>query len=358
MTFALLFLTYDKFTANNNVINNLIKNNNLYIHPKYKNNVDDNYKKYIINDIIETEWCNISLVLATINLLKEAYKNKNNEWFFLLSHDSYPLYDNIETKFNKIHNNKSIFNYKSKIIINDRKYYKTSQWWVLKRDDVKIILDNNKYKYFKDFKNKCPDEYYFLTVLKWNNKDYVYDNFQIMYDVWLEHTIQKSPLYFNHILQNDINNRSLFIRKITQNFSLNIYKPKKKLYVIYIGTETSQELHVPINNEFDIILIISIDIKKIKQEIISRAIYIYNIIYKFYYETILNICNEEYIKNWDIVIFTTEKFNLNHYNSLDKTKNKLPTNKLTFINGDLENNKKFMYIKDDNNNLAFCLITK
>jgi hypothetical protein len=77
MTIAFLFLTYDKFTANNNVINNLIKNNNLYIHPKYKDNVDENYKKYIINDIIDTKWCDISLVLATINLLKEAYKNKD-----------------------------------------------------------------------------------------------------------------------------------------------------------------------------------------------------------------------------------------------------------------------------------------
>jgi hypothetical protein len=36
----------------------------------------------------------------------------------------------------------------------------------------------------------------------------------------------------------------------------------------------------------------------------------------------------------------------------------IQTNKLTFINGDLKNNKDFMYIKDDNNNLAFCLITK
>ena len=192
----------------------------------------------------------------------------------------------------------------------------------------------------------------------WYNKNYKYTNLQFMYDSWLNHTIQKSPLIFNHLLEDDmkkiINKKSLFIRKITSNFTLNIYKPRKKLYVIYIGTETTQ--NIPDNDEFDIIIIAAI--KDIDPLIINRSIYVYNIIYKFLYETILSICNESYIKNWDLVIFTTERFNLNHYNSLDKVRKKLPTNNLVFQNGNLENKEEFYYITDNNNNLAFCFITK
>ena len=151
-----------------------------------------------------------------------------------------------------------------------------------------------------------------------------------------------------------IEKKSLFIRKITYNFTLDIYKPKKKLYVVFIGTETTQ--FIPDNDEFDIIIIAAI--KEIDPQIIKRSIYVYNIIYKFLYETILSICNEDYIKNWEIVIFTTEKFNLNHYNSLDKVKKKLPTNKLVFQNGNLENREQFYYINDNNNNLAFCITNK
>jgi hypothetical protein len=257
--------------------------------------------------------------------------------------------------FNKIHDNKSIFNYKSKININDKTYYKTSQWWCLKRSDVKIILDNeeNNYKYFKDLKINCPDEYYFLSVLKWyNNNDFT--NKSIMYDSWLTNTIQKSPLIFNHILENDqlniIKKHSLFIRKVTDNFNLKIYKPKKKLYIIFIGTKTIQ--NIPENDNFDIILIVASKDIKIDEQLIKRSIYIYNIIYKFYYETILSIIKLDFIKNWEIVIFTTEEFNLNNYNSVDKIKKKLPTDKI------LDNKKQFYYITDNNNNLAFCYTKK
>jgi len=84
-----------------------------------------------------------------------------------------------------------------------------------------------------------------------------------MYDKWLENTIQKSPQYFNHVLSNDLKyiklHKCFFIRKITNKFSLLKYKIKKKLYVIYIGTETNQD-NIIFNKEFDIILIISINI--------------------------------------------------------------------------------------------------
>ena len=345
MDFAFLFLTYDNL-INNHIFIPFLKNFNIYIHPKYPNNVNSFLKKYIINDLIETKWGEYSIVLATINLLKEAYLNTNNKWFILLSHDCFPIYN-----FNKFKNqlnkfNKSLF----KFIKKEKIFWKTSQWWILIRDDVKIILDNhfNNNLIFKNlhFKLGAFDEYYFLSVLKWNNKNYQFIDYTVMYDKWLITTIQKSPQYFNHLLNTDKfyikKYKPFFIRKITDKFLLNKYKTKKKLYVIYIGTETNQN-NIIINNDFDIILIISININLIKQEIINSAIYIINIIYKFFYETIKAICHEDYIKNWNIIIFTSEKFNLNNYNHIDKYKKEL-----------LNTGLQFYFITDNNNNFAYC----
>jgi hypothetical protein len=181
-----------------------------------------------------------------------------------------------------------------------------------------------------------------------------------MYTKWLDNTTQKSPLYFNKLLLHDKENieknNYLFIRKITNNFTLNIYKPKKKLYVIYIGTETNQ--NIKFNDEFDIILLISINITLIKKEIIDKAIYIINMIYSFFYETTLDLSIEPFIKNWDIVVFTSETFNINNYNHVDKIKKKLPYNNFKFKKSPIINKPIFYHIKDNNNQLAFCIKNK
>jgi hypothetical protein len=226
MSYALLFLTYENLLYD---FNNFI-NTNIYIHPKYPSKINQKYKRYIIKNLIEpTKWCDFSIVQASINLLKEAILDNSNEWFILLSEDSYPIYTNNEfiKKFKNIHNNKSVFNFLSKY----RGYYKTSQWWILNKTDAQIII-NSENKYINRFRhrilNGCHDEYYFLSILMWENPQYKYTNAQVMYNRWLDYTIQKSPSYFNKILEDDINyirsNNCLFIRKITKYFeSFNLY---------------------------------------------------------------------------------------------------------------------------------------
>jgi hypothetical protein len=361
MTLAFLFLTYDNF-INNDIFLKFLNKQNIYIHPKYKNKIDDKLKLYIIDNIIDTKWCDISIINATFNLLQKAYDNKENKYFFLLSSDSYPLYnfEDFEDKFNKIHNNKSIFNFKRTLLFKQTKYYITSQWCILNRNDVNILLSVfDKYKHLFKIKIKegCPDEIIILSLLMWNNKNYKYTNCQFMYDKWLKYTIQKSPLYFNKYLKQDneyINKKNcLFIRKITKNFTLDIYKTKKKLYIIFIGEKTNQD--IKFNDEFDIIILLGISIDLLKQSIIDRSIYIINIIWRFFYETILNLCNENFIKNWELVIFTSEVFNINNYNSIEKIKKNLPYNSFKFKSKYLINENKFYYITDNNNQLAFCI---
>ena len=92
---ALCFLTYDKLNQNN-IWNNLFLKHrdklNIYIHNK-KEFIDKkhNTNQYCIKKKIATQYGNISLVSATIKLLKEAYKNENNKYFILLSNSCIPI---------------------------------------------------------------------------------------------------------------------------------------------------------------------------------------------------------------------------------------------------------------------------
>jgi hypothetical protein len=348
MTIAFLFLTYDNIT-HADVIKEYTKKDNIYLHPKYPQNVNQYFKKYIISNLVETEWGKYSIVEATLNLLEAAFQKEENDWFILLSQDIYPLFNYIKLKKLLDKQNSSLFDLKYK----RDNYWKTAQWWILNRQDVEIILKNKSYKskFQKNFGYAAIDELYFLTVLKWNNPKYYFTNMKVMYDKWLKNVVQKSPSTFNHLIKNDFDyikeNNCLFIRKVTPIFNLVEYKPKKKLYVIYIGTETKQD--IPENDSFDIIILTSLKLNKIKENIRNRAIYIHHIIHSTFFDCILSIAKDPFIKFWSIVIFTTETFNLNNYNSIEKKRSSLP--------GNIKNNiEQFYYIKDNNNQLAFFLI--
>jgi hypothetical protein len=306
MSFAFLFLIYDNFN-NPSVIKKFTKNQNIYIHPKYPDKVQPFFKPFIIPDLVDTKWGTMSIVNATINLLSEAFKNTDNQWFVLLSQDSFPLYDfnTFISKFNKIHNNRSIF------FLKDKENNKTAQWFILKRPDVEIIL-NNKHPFKLKIKLGGFDEYYFLTILKWNIPNYKFTNSQIMYDKWLTGVPQKSPQYFNYFLQEDLKyikeNNCLFVRKITKYFKPIVYLSKRKLFVIYIGTLTKQDFKLNPNSDY--ILLISIPIDMINPDFIKHSIYIINIIYKFFHETVTSLCHEPFIRHWKEIIFIPEIFDL------------------------------------------------
>jgi hypothetical protein len=342
MRIALLYLTYNSILFTEN-----IKNFNIYIHPKIPDKVNKNYKKYIIKNLVNTKWADISIIQATLNLLKESIND--NDWFILLSEDSYPIYDydNFIKIFSKI-NNKSIFD----LIENKNNYWKTSQFWILNKIDANIILNNIQLDKFN--KINAPDEYYFLSILKWNNPNYSFLNMKIMYTKWLKDVIVKSPITFNKLTKTDLIDikkyKSLFIRKVLPTFSFELYKPNKKLYVIYIGTKTKHNFDLLINNDLiDIILISAINKSLINIKLLNKCIYYIPIIYKFYYESILSIYNNINLSYWNIIIFTTEKFNLEFNNiTIDKQKKLLPIN-------NKYNKSIFYYITDNNNQLAFCI---
>jgi hypothetical protein len=336
---AFLYLTIDN---PNKTIDYLIKNKyNIYIHPK--NELDNKYKKYIINKIVNTEWGTWSLVEASINLLKSALKNVDNDYFFLCSGDSYLL----NKKFN--YYGLSCFDFVKK----QDNYYKTSQWWILnKTDAITIVTTINKYKYLKDIKfDGAIDEYYFLTVLMNENKNYKYNNFESIYKRWLQIAVTQHPIIFNKLTRYDLDDikkrKSIFIRKVSSIFKIKEYKVKKDLYVLLIGTE-SNNLEYYINNDIDLIIFSCIDIKYIDKRLLDKCICIFQIIFKFYYLCILDlyINYKDYLKQWTNVYFINETFKFDKIKILDKLV-ELPIKS--------EYNKKIFYTLFDKNNKSYFL---
>ena len=305
---AFLYLTHDN---TNKTVNYLIKNGfNIYIHPK--NIVDDKYKKYVIKNIIQTEWAKFSIVEATNNLLKEAIKNEDNKYFILCSQDSFLLQNkNILNKYNE---KLSSFNY----VNSYQNLYKTSQWWILNRIDAEIICTTeNKYKnIFKNIKLQgAPDENYFLSVLQRENKLYKYNNVINIYIRWIKANIILHPITFNKLTNYDIidikRQNCMFIRKTLLTFTIKKIKPQEELYIIYIGTETDfTKLEKYYNKDYILLNIISID--KINKNILDNCILCLNTQYYLYQEHLSSFIKNEtkYLNQWKYIYNIDDKYNV------------------------------------------------
>jgi hypothetical protein len=196
---ALCFLTYGNLSQPRVWSKFINSNYNMYIHNK--NEVTGIFKKYCINDIVETTWGEISLIKATLNLFKEAYKNDANEYFVLLSDKCVPLYSADET-YNRItelrHNiieeefvsifrldelNHRFKRMKDKQFLNTNNFSRQSQWCLLNRETVKFFIENDYTDKFGD-KFFAPDEHYFISLL--NKFNIYYIKKKITYVNWKE----------------------------------------------------------------------------------------------------------------------------------------------------------------------------
>ena len=96
MKIAFCFLTYGDINRPD-IWKNFLYNNedkyNIYLHPKFSQNVKDPYfKRFIIKNRIDTKKkSDISIVGATLRLFEEAYKDINNTRFVFLSQACVPL---------------------------------------------------------------------------------------------------------------------------------------------------------------------------------------------------------------------------------------------------------------------------
>ena len=370
MNIAILMLTYGNPMFPDK-IKQIAQKYNLYIHAKYPKEIDNYFSQYLIKETVNTNWGDISLVKASIKLLEESIIN-NHDYYILISGDAFPLFiDNINDNY--INNLKlSCFDNWSSMQYNKYTMYKSSQWWVLNKEDAQTII-NTQQKYINIFENikikldGAYDEYYFLTVLKNINTNYKFDNRKIMYVKWLHYSITKHPFYFNKIMEDDYNDisehKSLFIRKCLPNFNINVIKNNillDTLYILHIGSDTDQE-KIEYNN-YDLIIVTSLDISKINKNLLNKCIYIIPIIWKFYQESIYDIIItlKNKLKLWKKgIIFVPEKYTFTNININDILIN-LPYKKYMYKKdiGNIINKKIFVKMLDNNKNIAYVLLNK
>lgn len=152
---------------------------NVYMHNK---NLDANLteleKTFLISNTVETEWGDISLVSASLEIFREALKNQENQYFILVSGDCIPANDKeyiysyymsscrsslqcrafnekLAKRFNCI-SDKELFKIEN--------FQKHSQWVGLNREAAQFFIKND---YTHKFTNcLAPDEYYFGTIMK------------------------------------------------------------------------------------------------------------------------------------------------------------------------------------------------
>ena len=334
---AALFLTYDNIYG---FMDKCLENMNIYIHPKYPDKVDNKYRRYIIKDIIETSWGDMSIVRATINLLKSALSNKENKWFVLLSGDTSPTYHTSEELFYFLarSNGRSFFD------VNPNYSNKTSQWWILNRKDAETIVNSEIIKLDIEKTDGAPDEFYFLTLLKKKDPEYEFNNFKSTYTEWLPNVTTKHPVTFNKLLINDIdsirNYGSFFIRKTLEGFNFNsedsIYGSlQSQVFVLTIGSETNQsELisKIGLFQKAGFFILALIPVGEINKEITRRCIKIYSVIYG------LLGASEDSLRS--ILNITTyilpEKFDYSKITS----KENIDVNEITTIMGTIKAEKK------------------
>jgi hypothetical protein len=266
---ALLFLTYENIVHRNNpILKSYLKRTNVYIHPKYPEKIIEKYKKYIIPINVETSWGSDTIVIATLLLLAEAYKNPQNKWFILCSEDIFPLktYNDFVDYLGKQPNSLFSSMHKSTDSPKTTNRFKTQQWWAMKRSDVELLLNAlnlivhtdmtgieftsyiRNESLFKAIKTNIPikaamDELFFLAALKTISKKYLFTDAMICYTKWFN-WVAKHPTKFNQILPSDQkmidDNSCFFIRKTFPTFTNTVITPKKHCIIFIIGTDNEK----------------------------------------------------------------------------------------------------------------------
>ena len=247
---AFCFLTYDEIIRYD-IWNYFFRNCDsekytVFIHPKNMITYNDNYtfKYNIVKNIVNTTGKdNISIVHATIRLLKETYdcdKNsgdvsQNITHYIFLTQSCIPLYSfnymyNIITQFpssviSSIDNNKKDrylqLSNTIRPYINYNNFVKQQPNMILIKNDVETLINKNYTEHFKNM--QCPDEHYFINVLanilkkKIIKKQINFCNNDLRRTQALEFKIV-NKIFIDKIR----NNGFLFMRKISKNSIVDI----------------------------------------------------------------------------------------------------------------------------------------
>lgn len=233
---------------------------NLYIHSKTKE--PSVFSKYYLNKPVPTAWGHFSLVRATIAMMREALRDKKNEYFTLISGSHIPLYgldemvEIIKNKYKKTTFAKH-FSYHTKV--KSQKvlrvgaiaphpfdlYNAVCQFCVWRRKDViSFVTSFEEYsRFFKEDQVIFADEFYFWAVARDLKMDFemgqatTYSDWSIRPHPQKQGEIDRNPRAFTQISQPMIDvyreNGYIFARKVMVHTLVmaDPLKPKKQLEI-------------------------------------------------------------------------------------------------------------------------------
>lgn len=229
------FLTYnDLIPINywNNFFNNVDTNKyKVFIHSKYNINYNIyNFPVNIIKKKVKTlNKCDITIVRATLQLLRESFDIKEANHFIFCSQNCIPLhefnfYENFLKNINKsivsciIDSSKQRFNHLSKdfqSFLTYDQFIKQQPNMILTRSDVELLINNDLTNHFKNM--QCPDEHYFVNILLYIlKKDIIKSQTHFCnFDLTKTQAIEFRNIDLNSNLISDIKNKGfLFMRKV------------------------------------------------------------------------------------------------------------------------------------------------
>lgn len=155
------------------------QNDQIVCHPKHPESVETDFlRSGIIDERVVTAHGTVSLVEATLNLLRAAYQQGDSQYFLLLSESTIPLVSRraIANELARCRG-RSIIPYRIPAPLSEHArrqqalpvghgfdpFYVHDQWVILSRRHVERLLDKPGLAWFAGM--FAPDEHYFLNVL-------------------------------------------------------------------------------------------------------------------------------------------------------------------------------------------------
>jgi hypothetical protein len=222
---------------------------NLYLHSKHQ--TKHPFSNHCIKNTVPTAWGHFSLVEATIELMKAALEDEENEYFTLISDSHFPLYDLdttvdlIRKKYKKMTFAKH-FSFHTKV--KSQKLFKEGikgydfgeynavcQFFVCRRKDVEVFIETFEHwsQFFVKEKVIFADEFYFWGIAKQLGMDFemgqatTYSDWSVRKDS--VGNVERNPRAFDQINKRMVDvyreNGYLFVRKIVPSTFVTVDPP-------------------------------------------------------------------------------------------------------------------------------------
>ena len=222
---------------------------NLYLHSKHQ--TKNPFSNHCIKNTVPTAWGHFSLVEATIELMKAALEDEENEYFTLISDSHLPLYnldttvDLIKKKYKKMTFAKH-FSFHTKV--KSQKIFKEGvkgydfgeynavcQFFLCRRKDVEVFIDTFEHwsQFFVKEEVIFADEFYFWGIAKQLGMDFemgqatTYSDWSVRKDS--VGNIERNPRAFTQISKRMVDtyreNGYLFVRKIVPSTFVTVDPP-------------------------------------------------------------------------------------------------------------------------------------